>query len=60
MATPSSHRREAPRIGFVSLGCAKALVDSEHILTQLRVQGYQIVPTYEDAELVVEIGRAHV
>ena len=53
MATPAYHRREAPRIGFVSLGCAKALVDSEHILTQLRVQGYQIVPTYEDAELVV-------
>jgi ribosomal protein S12 methylthiotransferase len=41
------------RIGFVSLGCAKALVDSERILTQLRVEGYDIVPNYEDADLVV-------
>ncbi len=53
MATPASHLREAPRIGFVSLGCAKALVDSERILTQLRIEGYRIVPSYEDAELVV-------
>lgn len=53
MATTAPHLREAPRIGFVSLGCAKALVDSERILTQLRIEGYQIVPTYEDAELVV-------
>jgi ribosomal protein S12 methylthiotransferase len=53
MVTPASHLREAPRIGFISLGCAKALVDSERILTQLRIEGYQIVPTYEDAELVV-------
>jgi ribosomal protein S12 methylthiotransferase len=43
----------APRIGFVSLGCPKALVDSERILTQLRTEGYQTVPTYEDADLVV-------
>lgn len=42
-----------PKIGFVSLGCPKALVDSERILTQLRAQGYQIVPTYQDANLVV-------
>jgi ribosomal protein S12 methylthiotransferase len=41
------------RIGFVSLGCAKALVDSERILTQLRVEGYDIVPSYEDADLIV-------
>jgi ribosomal protein S12 methylthiotransferase len=41
------------KIGFVSLGCPKALVDSEHILTQLRSQGYELVPTYEDADLVV-------
>ena len=40
-------------IGFVSLGCAKALVDSERILTQLRAEGYAIVPSYEDADLVV-------
>jgi ribosomal protein S12 methylthiotransferase len=43
----------APRIGFVSLGCPKALVDSEHILTQLRAEGYAIAPTYDGADLVV-------
>jgi ribosomal protein S12 methylthiotransferase len=43
----------APRIGFVSLGCPKALVDSERILTQLRAEGYEVSPTYEGAELVV-------
>jgi ribosomal protein S12 methylthiotransferase len=43
----------APKVGFVSLGCPKALVDSERILTQLRAEGYLISPTYEDAELVV-------
>jgi ribosomal protein S12 methylthiotransferase len=42
-----------PRVGFVSLGCPKALVDSERILTQLKVEGYDIVPTYDDADLVV-------
>ncbi len=41
------------KVGFVSLGCPKALVDSERILTQLRMDGYDVVPTYEDAELVV-------
>ena len=40
-------------VGFVSLGCPKALVDSERILSQLRVDGYDIVGTYEDAALVV-------
>jgi ribosomal protein S12 methylthiotransferase len=43
----------APRIGFVSLGCPKALVDSERILTQLRLEGYAISPSYEDAAVVV-------
>ena len=42
-----------PRIGFVSLGCPKALVDSERILTQLRLEGYAIAPTYDDAAVVV-------
>jgi len=42
-----------PKIGFVSLGCPKATVDSERILTQLRAEGYLIVPTYKDADLVV-------
>jgi ribosomal protein S12 methylthiotransferase len=44
---------EAPRVGFVSLGCPKALVDSEQILTQLRAEGYAIAPTYDGADLVV-------
>ena len=42
-----------PRVGFVSLGCPKALVDSERILTQLRAEGYLIAPAYRDADLVV-------
>jgi ribosomal protein S12 methylthiotransferase len=41
------------KVGFVSLGCPKALVDSERILTQLRAEGYSISPSYEDADLVV-------
>ena len=41
------------RIGFVSLGCPKNLVDSERILTQMRAEGYAISPSYEDADLVV-------
>ncbi|MDR4652092.1 MAG: 30S ribosomal protein S12 methylthiotransferase RimO [Nitrosomonas sp.] len=43
----------APRVGFISLGCPKALVDSEQILTQLRAEGYEISPTYDAADLVV-------
>jgi ribosomal protein S12 methylthiotransferase len=43
----------APRVGFVSLGCPKALVDSEQILTQLRAEGYAVAPTYAGADLVV-------
>ncbi|MGI3130582.1 30S ribosomal protein S12 methylthiotransferase RimO [Halopseudomonas pachastrellae] len=49
MSAPSN----APKVGFVSLGCPKALVDSERILTQLRTEGYQVVPTYQDADVVV-------
>jgi ribosomal protein S12 methylthiotransferase len=45
--------KAAPKVGFVSLGCPKALVDSERILTQLRAEGYLVAPTYEDADLVV-------
>jgi len=41
------------KVGFVSLGCPKALVDSEHILTQLRAEGYIVSGTYQDADLVV-------
>ena len=42
-----------PKVGFVSLGCPKALVDSERILTQLRTDGYDVVPDYDNADLVV-------
>ncbi|MFQ1991703.1 30S ribosomal protein S12 methylthiotransferase RimO [Aeromonas veronii] len=52
-ATSSIIRSHPPRIGFVSLGCPKNLVDSERILTQLRTEGYDVVPSYDDAELVV-------
>jgi ribosomal protein S12 methylthiotransferase len=43
----------SPRIGVISLGCPKALVDSERILTKLRSEGYALAPTYQDADLVV-------
>jgi ribosomal protein S12 methylthiotransferase len=50
-----SRRKQAaqPKVGFVSLGCPKALVDSERILTQLRAEGYLISGSYQDADLVV-------
>ncbi len=44
---------KTPRVGFVSLGCPKALVDSERILTQLRLRGYDIAPDYSSADVVV-------
>ncbi|MGH8180230.1 MAG: 30S ribosomal protein S12 methylthiotransferase RimO [Steroidobacteraceae bacterium] len=55
---PATRRRARPReripkVGFVSLGCPKALVDSERILTTLRAEGYEVAPTYEQADLVV-------
>jgi ribosomal protein S12 methylthiotransferase len=43
----------APKVGFVSLGCAKALVDSERILTQLRAEGYEFSPDYVGADVVI-------
>ncbi|WP_202844607.1 30S ribosomal protein S12 methylthiotransferase RimO [Luteimonas saliphila] len=43
----------SPKVGFVSLGCPKALVDSERILTQLRVEGYELVQSYDAADVVV-------
>jgi ribosomal protein S12 methylthiotransferase len=46
-------RGSAPRVGFVSLGCPKALVDSERILTQLRAEGYATSPDYAGADLVI-------
>ena len=54
--TSVSSRKKAhavPKVGFVSLGCPKALVDSELIITQLRAEGYEISPSYTDADLVV-------
>jgi ribosomal protein S12 methylthiotransferase len=42
-----------PKVGFVSLGCPKALVDSERIITQLRAEGYAVAPSYESADVVV-------
>jgi ribosomal protein S12 methylthiotransferase len=61
MAAPRSPARRtrrsapaaAPKVGFVSLGCPKALVDSERILTQLRAEGYETVPSYDAADVVV-------
>lgn len=58
MALPSLARypcmsTSSPKVGFVSLGCPKALVDSERILTQLRAEGYAISPDYANADLVV-------
>ncbi|HXF08686.1 MAG TPA: 30S ribosomal protein S12 methylthiotransferase RimO [Candidatus Acidoferrales bacterium] len=44
---------QPPKVGFVSLGCPKALVDSERILTELRREGYAVSPSYADADLVV-------
>jgi ribosomal protein S12 methylthiotransferase len=45
--------RKSPKVGFVSLGCPKALVDSERILTRLRAEGYEVVASYAAADLVV-------
>ena len=50
---PVAKTRRTPKIGFVSLGCPKALVDSERILTQLRAEGYAVAPDYDSADLVV-------
>ncbi|MDE1147521.1 MAG: 30S ribosomal protein S12 methylthiotransferase RimO [Azospirillaceae bacterium] len=49
-ATTSS---AAPKVGIVSLGCPKALVDSERILTKLRAEGYEVSPSYDDADVVL-------
>jgi len=52
-SVPRSKPATQPKVGFVSLGCPKALVDSERILTQLRAEGYLISGSYHDADLVV-------
>ncbi len=51
--TSSSSDSKSKKVGFVSLGCPKALVDSERILTQLRMEGYDIAASYADAEVVI-------
>ena len=51
--TTSTHVNKAPKVGFVSLGCAKALTDSELILTQLNAEGYQTSKTFQGADLVI-------
>ena len=53
MSMPQAPASANPKVGFVSLGCPKALVDSERILTQLRGEGYDLVQTYDDADVVV-------
>ncbi|HVC38287.1 MAG TPA: 30S ribosomal protein S12 methylthiotransferase RimO [Gammaproteobacteria bacterium] len=52
-AVSDCYTQTAPKVGFVSLGCPKALVDSERILTQLRMEGYAVVGGYREADLVV-------
>ncbi|NBS64650.1 MAG: radical SAM protein [Betaproteobacteria bacterium] len=46
-------KKSVPKVGFVSLGCPKALVDSERILTQLRAEGYEVSGSYDGSDLVV-------
>ena len=53
MSVATKDQAAAPKVGFVSLGCPKALVDSEQILTQLRAEGYGVSPSYQGADLVV-------
>jgi ribosomal protein S12 methylthiotransferase len=53
ISKPHVQTVKPPRVGFVSLGCPKALVDSEQIITQLRAEGYEIAPDYAGADLVV-------
>jgi ribosomal protein S12 methylthiotransferase len=52
MNTTSSNAKKIPQVGFISLGCPKATVDSEHILTRLRAEGYLISSSYQDSDLV--------
>ncbi|TWB45056.1 30S ribosomal protein S12 methylthiotransferase RimO [Nitrospirillum pindoramense] len=51
--TPGAPPPGAPKVGIVSLGCPKALVDSERILTKLRSEGYEVSPSYDDADVVL-------
>ncbi|MGD9650259.1 MAG: 30S ribosomal protein S12 methylthiotransferase RimO, partial [Dongiaceae bacterium] len=53
LKTLKTPKPPAPKIGMVSLGCAKALVDSERILTQLRAEGYEVAANYDGADVVI-------
>ncbi len=53
MISPGPDARPAPRVSFVSLGCPKALVDSERIITRLRAEGYELTKTHQGADLVI-------
>ena len=50
---PRPRSKAAPKVGIVSLGCPKALVDSERIITRLRAEGYAIAADYKGADLVL-------
>ena len=49
----NENRHDVPRVGLASLGCPKALVDSELIVTRLRAEGYDLSSSYDDADIVV-------
>src|SRR3979411_2727659 len=51
--TPATDASRAPKVSFVSLGCPKALVDSERIITRLRAEGYELTRQHEGADLVL-------
>ncbi|HOO51069.1 MAG TPA: 30S ribosomal protein S12 methylthiotransferase RimO, partial [Alphaproteobacteria bacterium] len=51
--TGNVRKLSSPKVGVVSLGCPKALVDSERIMTQLRSEGYQFTDTHKDANVVI-------
>jgi ribosomal protein S12 methylthiotransferase len=53
MSAPSPEGRAAPKVSFVSLGCPKALVDSERIITKLRAEGYELTKSHQGADLVI-------
>src|SRR5207302_7804307 len=52
-ADQNMQQAAAPKVSFVSLGCPKALVDSEHIITRLRAEGYELARDHRGADLVV-------
>src|SRR5204863_6810387 len=53
MQVPGDYMERAPRISFTSLGCPKALVDSERIITRLRAEGYELARKHDGADIVI-------